>query len=246
MNPLVDQLANPLANPLPNPLANMLINMLHKGNGFDNRYIYMFVNGLVTLERALEASRREAPGPGLAGGSAATQPRLRLFAKCAFEQRFLSKFTRKAWERQALRGGAAPSGGTAHAGRDGRLPFTPCAVSASALAESATNPKMPLALLTAPALDAPSSWGWSRLPREASTAQGSSREVSLGLNLSSVLPWGSPVEPRIATRTFLGMWHLARSRCLCRSTGTAPATSPLGRPSLPVPTLGDRTCVREI
>ena len=143
---------NPLVDPLANPLANMLINMSHKGNGFANRYIYMFVNGLVTLERALEASRREAPGPGLAGGSAATQPRLRLFAKCAFEQRFLSKFTRKAWERQALRGGAAPSGGTAHAGRDGRLPFTPYAVSSSALAESATNPKMPLATLTAPAL----------------------------------------------------------------------------------------------
>lgn len=46
--------------------------------------------GLVTLENALAASNREATGRMLAGGSAAAQPRLRLFAKCAFEQRFIA------------------------------------------------------------------------------------------------------------------------------------------------------------
>ena len=218
----------PLKRPLNRLLKRLLKTQPHYGISLFNGNTYSLFNALVTLDRALEASRREAPGPVLAGGSAATQPRLRLFAKSAFEQRILSKFTRKAWERQSLRGGPAPSGGTAHAERDGRLPFTPCAVSSSAYAKAATNPKMPLATLTAPALYAPYSWGWSRLPSSASTAQGSNREVSLGLNLSSVLPWGRPVEPRIATHTFWGMWCLARSRSLCRSTGTAPAAGPLG------------------
>ena len=72
----------------------------------------------------------------------------------------------------------------------------------------------------------------------------SNRPVSLGLNSPSVLPWGRPVEPRIATRTFWGMWHVTSSLLNGRSTGTAPATSPLGRPSLPGPILGDRACVR--
>ena len=219
---------SPLSNTLSNTLLNTLIYTLNQRNVFDNPNINVFDNGLVTPEKALEASRREAPGPVLAGGSAATQPRLRLFAKCAFEQRFLSKFTSKAWERQSLRGGAAPSGGTAHAERDGRLPFTPCAVSSSALAESATNPKMPLATLTAPALRRAFFLGLVAASSVSLDSAGSSREVSLGLNLPSVLPWGSPVEPRIATRTFLGMWRLARSRFLCRSTGTAPAAVPLG------------------
>ena len=123
---------SPLSNPLLNALLHTLIHALHHRNGLDNPNLNSSDNGLVTPEKALDASRREAPGLVLAGGSAATQPRLRLFAKSAFEQRFLSKFTRKAWECQALRGGTAPSGGTAHAERGGRLPFTPCAVSASA------------------------------------------------------------------------------------------------------------------
>ena len=185
--------------------------MLHKGNGSANRYIYIFVNGFVTLERALEASRREAPGPVLAGGSAATQPRLRLFAKFAFEQRFLSKFTRKAWERQALRGGAAPSGGTAHAGRDGRLPFTPCAVSSSAYAKAATTPKMPFVSLWAAALTRALLLGVVAASFGTRDGAVSNRPVSLGLNSPSVLPWGRPVEPRIATRTFWGMWHVTSS-----------------------------------
>ena len=239
-------MSGPLSRPLSRLLSRPLLTPLNNGNGLDNHKINSLDNGLVTLEKALEPSRREAPGPVLAGGSAATQPRLRLFAKFAFEQRFLSKFTRKAWERQALRGGAAPSGGTAHAGRDGRLPFTPYAVSSSALAESATNPKMPLATLTAPALRRAFLLGLVAASTGSLDSAGSNREVSLGLNLSSVLPWGSPVEPRITMRTFLGMWRLARSRFLCRSTGTAPTTSPLGRPSLPGPILGDRACVREI
>ena len=192
MNPLV----SPLANPLTNPLTNMLVNMLHKSNGFANRYIYMFVNGFVTLELALDASRREAPGPGLAGGSAATQPRLRLFAKCAFEQRFLSKFTRKAWDRQSFRGGTPPSDGTAHAGRDGRLPFTPCAVSASAYAKAATNPQKSPRFLTRSFATGRglNFWGLvtahSRSPRQRSRP---TSEPSLGLGLTSALPGGRPV-----------------------------------------------------
>ena len=121
-----------LSRPLSRLLSRPLLTPLNNGNGLDNHKINSLDNGLVTLEKAMEPSRREAPWPVLAGGSAATQPRLRLFAKFAFEQRFLSKFTRKAWERQSFRGGTAPSGGTAHAERDGRLPFTPCAVSSSA------------------------------------------------------------------------------------------------------------------
>ena len=235
----------PLKRPLKRLLKRLLKTPSPYNNGLFNDKACSLFNGLVTLEKALGASRREAPGPVLAGGSAATQPRLRLFAKCAFEQRILSKFTRKAWDRQSFRGGTTPSGGTAHAERDGRLPFTPCAVSASAYAKPATNPKMPLATLTAPALRRAFFLGLVAASSVSLDSAGSNREVSLGLNLSSVLPWGSPVEPRIATRTFLGMWRIARSRFLCRSTGTAPAISPLGRPSLPVPILGDRACVRE-
>ena len=192
-----------------------LINALPQRYVFDNPNINVFVNGLVTLEKALEASRREAPGPVLAGGSAATQPRLRLFAKCAFEQRFLSKFTRKAWERQSLRGGTAPSGGTAHAERDGRLPFTPCAVSSSALAKSVTNPQKRPRFLTRSFATGRglNFWGLvtahSRAPRQRSRP---TREPSLGLGLTSALPGGRSVGLSVARHIVLGRWRRARSR----------------------------------
>ena len=85
--------------------ANLYERLPHNGNGLLHGFIYGVLYGFVTLAKALEASGRAAPGPVLAGGSAAGHPRLRLFAKYAFEQRFLSKFTRQAWDRQACRGG---------------------------------------------------------------------------------------------------------------------------------------------
>ena len=100
--------AHPLTNPSPKMYANLYERLPHNGDGLLHGFMYGVLYGFVTLAKALEASGRAAPGPVLAGGSAAGQPRLRLFAKYAFEQRFLSKFTRQAWDRQACRGGEDP------------------------------------------------------------------------------------------------------------------------------------------
>ena len=56
------------------------------------------------------------------------------------------------------------------------------------------------------------------------------REASLGLSLTSPPPGGRVVGLPVASRTRWGGWHRARSRRIWRSTGTAPAAGPLGRP----------------
>ena len=227
--------------------TNLYEKLPHNGDGLLHGFMYGLLYGFVTLAKALEASGRAAPGPVLAGGSAAGQPRLRLFAKYAFEQRFLSKFTRQAWDRQACRGGEDPlwQGPSLDASA---LPIHPRRRLGFRVRfrvhEIRDHPKMPFVSLWAAALTRALLLGVVADSFGTRDGAVSNRPVSLGLNSPSVLPWGRPVEPRIATRTFWGMWHVTSSLLNGRSTGTAPATSPLGRPSLPGPILGDRACVR--
>ena len=95
-----------------------------------NGFIYSLSYGLVTLENALEASNCEAPGQVLAGGSAATQPRLRLLAKCASGRRFVANSPARPGSARPCQGGACPLWRHCLRWTRRRLPFTPCAVSA--------------------------------------------------------------------------------------------------------------------
>ena len=76
------------------------------------------------------ASRGTGPGHdrvlgGQGSGSAATLPRRRLLAKCAFAQRFLANSPSRPGSARPRRGEVLPSGGTPPAGRGRRGPFTP-------------------------------------------------------------------------------------------------------------------------
>ena len=174
------------------------------------------VNSLATLAVCPTDRGVSCPRPVMAGRRERRRPaeatplgQLRVWTT------LFGPFTSGAWERQAPPRGV-PSGATPPAGRGGPGPFTPLRCHGSCKGSPAvTNPRgtrrvhvaersSVLGLVTA----------HSRAPRQRSSP---TREASLGLPLTSVLPGGRSVGLPVARHLVWGRGCRARSRRIWRS-----------------------------
>ena len=172
------------------------------------------------------ASRGTGPGHGRVlggqgGGSAAALPRRRLWAKCAFEQRFLAHSPSRPGSARP-RPGVPPlaPGSPLDAADRGHSPPLRCPGFGEG-SPAVTNPQKRPRFLTRSFATGRglNFWGLvtahSRAPRQRSRP---TREPSLGLGLTSALPRGRSVGLSVARHIVLGRWRRARSRRIEGST----------------------------